>query len=76
MVTRSLLLVSDDRKILIDTGNGTKWDKKYKDIYNIKQKINSIQEKLKSSKMCAICYDDLDNTTISCLLYTSPSPRD
>ena len=25
MVTRSLLLVNEDRKILIDTGNGTKW---------------------------------------------------
>ena len=32
---------------------------------NIKDKITSIQEKLKSSQMCAICYDDLDNTTIS-----------
>jgi len=32
---------------------------------NIKAKINSIQEKLKSSNMCAICYDDIDNTTIS-----------
>ena len=26
MVTRSLLLVSDEKKILIDTGNGTKWE--------------------------------------------------
>ena len=31
----------------------------------IKRKINSIQEKLKSSDMCAICYDDLNNTSIS-----------
>ena len=30
MVTRSLLLVSDEKKILIDTGNGTKWEEKYK----------------------------------------------
>ena len=26
MVTRSLLLVSEERKIIIDTGNGDKWD--------------------------------------------------
>jgi len=31
----------------------------------IKDKINSIQEKLKSSQMCAICYDDLNNTSVS-----------
>jgi len=35
MVTRSLLLVSDEHKIIIDTGNGTKWQKKFKDIYRI-----------------------------------------
>ena len=32
MVTRSLLLVSEDRKIIIDTGNGTTWDEKFKNI--------------------------------------------
>ena len=35
MVTRSLLLVSDGHKILIDTGNGSKWTKKYSELYNI-----------------------------------------
>ncbi len=35
MVTRSLLLVSDDRKIIIDTGNGDKWDDKARARYNI-----------------------------------------
>ena len=35
MVTRSLLLVNGDRKVLIDTGNGSKWAKKYLDMYNI-----------------------------------------
>ena len=35
LITRSLLLVSDNRKILIDTGNGTKWEEKYKRIYQI-----------------------------------------
>ena len=34
-------------------------------INKIKDKINSIQDKLKDSQMCAICYDDLDNTSIS-----------
>ena len=46
MVTRSLLLVSDDRKILIDTGNGTKWDKKYKNIYNINTDHYNIENSL------------------------------
>jgi glyoxylase-like metal-dependent hydrolase (beta-lactamase superfamily II) len=33
--TRNLLLISDDKKILIDTGMGNKWDKKSKNIYRI-----------------------------------------
>ena len=32
MVTRSILLVGDKKKILVDTGNGTKWEEKYKKI--------------------------------------------
>ena len=35
MVTRSLLLISKDRKIIIDTGNGDKWNEKFRSIYNI-----------------------------------------
>jgi len=35
MVTRTLLLESADRKILVDTGNGDKWADKYKSIYRI-----------------------------------------
>ena len=35
MVTRSLLLVGEGRKVLIDTGNGSKWAKKYINMYNI-----------------------------------------
>ncbi|MCF7796558.1 MAG: MBL fold metallo-hydrolase [Lentisphaeria bacterium] len=35
MVTRTLLLESADRKILVDTGNGDKWAEKYKSIYRI-----------------------------------------
>jgi glyoxylase-like metal-dependent hydrolase (beta-lactamase superfamily II) len=33
--TRNLLLISDDKKILIDTGMGNKWDEKSKNIYRI-----------------------------------------
>ena len=43
MVTRSLLLVNEDRKILIDTGNGTKWNEKFKKIYNIDTSRYSIE---------------------------------
>ncbi len=35
MVTRSLLLVKNDKRILIDTGNGDKWNDKFKSIYDI-----------------------------------------
>lgn len=35
LATRNLLLVSDSKKILIDTGMGNKWDNKSKDIYRI-----------------------------------------
>ena len=35
LATRNLLLICDDKKILIDTGMGNKWDEKSKDIYRI-----------------------------------------
>ena len=35
MVTRTLLLESKDRKILIDTGNGDKWLPRHKEIFKI-----------------------------------------
>lgn len=38
--TRNLLLISDARKILIDTGMGSKWDDKAKNIYNIDSKLD------------------------------------
>jgi len=44
MVTRSLLLVSQSHKVLIDTGNGSKWGNKHTELYNIdltKYNINS-----------------------------------
>ncbi len=37
--TRNLLLICDDKKILIDTGMGNKWDEKSKSIYNINQSV-------------------------------------
>ena len=46
MVTRSLLLVSDSHKILIDTGNGSKWTKKYLDHYNIDFSMYNIKSSL------------------------------
>ena len=47
LVTRSLLLVNDKKKILIDTGNGTKWEEKLKRIYQIDTSIFSIETSLK-----------------------------
>jgi len=38
--TRNLLLISDDKKILIDTGMGNKWDEKSKMIYRIDPKLD------------------------------------
>jgi glyoxylase-like metal-dependent hydrolase (beta-lactamase superfamily II) len=35
LTTRSLLLVSDERKILVDTGIGKKYDEKFKNIYAV-----------------------------------------
>ena len=46
LVTRSLQLVNKKRKILIDTGNGTKWEQKYKLIYQIDTSLYSIEASL------------------------------
>ncbi|NWF50671.1 MAG: MBL fold metallo-hydrolase [Ignavibacteriaceae bacterium] len=48
LATRNLLLIGEKRKILIDNGMGTKWDKKSKSIYRIDETINledSLREK-------------------------------
>ena len=45
--TRNLLLICDDKKILIDTGMGNKWDEKSKSIYNINQSVILESELLK-----------------------------
>ena len=39
LATRNLLLSDGSRKILIDTGMGTKWNKKMKEIYSISEEI-------------------------------------
>ena len=49
MVTRSLLMVDGDRKVLIDTGNDSKWAKKYIDMYNIDFSKYDILSSLKKS---------------------------
>lgn len=48
LATRLLLLVSDSKKILIDTGMGTKWEAKAKEIYNINQDVYSLDSSLNS----------------------------
>jgi len=47
MVTRSLLLINDDKKILIDTGNGFKWNEKFKSIYEIDNSKVDLESSLK-----------------------------
>ncbi len=46
MVTRSLLLVSENKRILIDTGNGDKWQEKFKKIYEIDTKSVGLDSSL------------------------------
>jgi glyoxylase-like metal-dependent hydrolase (beta-lactamase superfamily II) len=46
LATRNILLTNENRKILIDTGMGSKWDDKSKKIYSIDQ-TNSLKDSLK-----------------------------
>ena len=62
MVTRSLLLCSDEKKILIDTGNGTKWEEKYRDIYNIDTTRYNIESSLTKYGFSADDITDIINT--------------
>ena len=48
MVTRSLLLVNDQQRILIDTGNGDKWEEKFRQIYDINVEMENINKSLNS----------------------------
>lgn len=47
MVTRSLLLVGHGRKILIDTGNGDKWQEKFRRIYEIDTDTVNLESSLR-----------------------------
>ncbi|MBT8380320.1 MAG: MBL fold metallo-hydrolase [Ignavibacteria bacterium] len=40
LATRHLLLESDNKKIIIDTGMGNNWDKKSKTIYSVDEKLS------------------------------------
>ncbi len=46
LATRSLLLVSGDKKILIDTGMGDKWEEKSKTIYKIERQQSALENTL------------------------------
>ncbi len=46
LATRNLLLVSSNKKILVDTGMGNDWDGKSREIYQINQNGNSIDKSL------------------------------
>jgi glyoxylase-like metal-dependent hydrolase (beta-lactamase superfamily II) len=46
MVTRSLLLVSDKKRILVDTGNGNKWQEKFREIYEIDTSVKNLDSSL------------------------------
>jgi glyoxylase-like metal-dependent hydrolase (beta-lactamase superfamily II) len=46
LATRNLLLKSDSKIILIDTGMGTKWNEKFKEIYWIVQDDYSLEKSL------------------------------
>ncbi|HSD62591.1 MAG TPA: MBL fold metallo-hydrolase [Ignavibacteriaceae bacterium] len=46
LATRNLLLISDSKKILVDTGMGKKWSDKNKQIYDIDQKSSSLEQSL------------------------------
>tara|TARA_B100000315_G_scaffold260546_1_gene322776 strand:+ start:19400 stop:20254 length:855 start_codon:yes stop_codon:yes gene_type:complete len=51
MCTRNLLLVSEDKKIIIDTGNGDKWNEKLKSIYNIRTDEVNLEQSLKENEL-------------------------
>ena len=62
MSTRSLLLVSDEHKILIDTGNGDKWQEKFKAIYDIDTKTVNLELSLKQHGFTVDDITDVYNT--------------
>jgi glyoxylase-like metal-dependent hydrolase (beta-lactamase superfamily II) len=61
LATRNLLLESDSRKILIDTGMGEKWDEKAKNIYAVDEK-NSLDSALSQKGLKA---DDITDVILT-----------
>jgi glyoxylase-like metal-dependent hydrolase (beta-lactamase superfamily II) len=63
LATRNLLLASDSKKILIDTGMGNKWDDKARNIYAIDES---------SSMNSALAQRGLKTEEITDVIYSSP----
>ena len=61
MVTRSLLLVGHNKKIIIDTGNGDKWQDKLKSIYKIDTKTINLK-----TSLAKYGYEPEDITDVFC----------
>ena len=59
--TRHLLLESESRKILIDTGMGDKWDEKLKGIYAV-DNYHSMEKALKET---GIAYDEITDVILT-----------
>ena len=59
--TRNLLLVSDVKKILIDTGMGKKWDEKSKNIY----RIDPTLELEPALELCGIKSDEITDVLLT-----------
>ena len=62
LAARSLLLVSDERKVLIDTGMGDKWDAKAIDIYDINQAESTLSKSLAALGVSA---DDITDVLLT-----------
>lgn len=48
---RCLLIESDNKKILVDTGIGNFWDEKFRKIYDVENSENAIEQKLKEKNI-------------------------
>lgn len=59
LATRNLLLVSDTKKILVDTGMGKKWSDKNKEIYAIDQQSFSLDQSLANLNLKAADITDV-----------------
>lgn len=59
LATRNVLLISENRKILIDTGMGKKWSKKNTEIYKIEQNEFTIDTSLATLSLTATDISDV-----------------